>query len=279
MWSLPTRPATDGTSCRFSQPAHWRSNWDPASHDRPRKTWERRTSRWPPLPPGAAEQPPGTSLRTACPAPSDATARSAAVWWTPEAESDLQLVVDDPAVRDQLKRNAEVTLHEIEASAGGDRRSEGCEGEVMWHRGWDHEQERRESWYPEQADDGPWNYVLFYRSAAGPAEFVVLAVRSRLQIADRIWEQMQNGSQPSAPAARRCGRISRSVLGALLAWALHPVNPRHGGRAHLQAEGGGSGRCRMRLYCVPSASAHAGGQGRQDISPLSFPTARRLRQC
>jgi hypothetical protein len=77
------------------------------------------------------------------------------VWWTPEAESDLRLVVDDPEVRAQLKRNAEVTLHEIEASNGGDRRSEGFEGEVMWHRGWDREQERPESWYPEQADDGP----------------------------------------------------------------------------------------------------------------------------
>ncbi len=42
------------------------------------------------------------------------------VWWTPEAESDLRLVVDDPE-----------------------------------HRRWDREQERRESWYPEQADDGP----------------------------------------------------------------------------------------------------------------------------
>jgi hypothetical protein len=116
------------------------------------------------------------------------------VWWTPEAESDLQLVVDDPAVRDQLKRNAETTLHEIEASADRDRRAEGFEGEVMWHRGWDHEQERRESWYPEQADDGPWNYVLFYRSAVVPAKFVVLAVRSRIQIGSRIWELLQNGS-------------------------------------------------------------------------------------
>lgn len=114
------------------------------------------------------------------------------VWWTPEALSDLQSVVDDPAVRDELEHNAERTLHEIEASAGGDRRSEGFEGEVMWHRGWDHEQERRESWYPEHTDDGPWNYVLFYRSAVVPAEFVVLAVRSRIQIADRIWEQIQN---------------------------------------------------------------------------------------
>jgi hypothetical protein len=122
------------------------------------------------------------------------------VWWTPEAESELYSVVDDPAVRGQLKRNAEVTLHEIGASAEGDRRSEGFEGEIMWHRGWDHEQERRESWYPEQADDGPWNYVLFYRRAVIPAEFVVLAVRSYIQIADRIWEQLQNGRQP--PRAR-----------------------------------------------------------------------------
>jgi hypothetical protein len=124
------------------------------------------------------------------------------VWWTPEAESDLRLVVDDPAVRDQLKRNAEVTLHEIEASAGGDYRSEGFEGEVMWHRGWDHEQERRESWYPELADDGPWNYVLFYRSAVVPAKFVVLAIRSRIQIADRIWELMQ---EQKLNPARACG--------------------------------------------------------------------------
>ena len=115
------------------------------------------------------------------------------VWWTPEAESDLRLVVEDPAVRDQLKRNAERTLHEIDASVGGDRRAEGVEGEVMWHRGWDHEQERRESWYPEQADDGPWNYVLFYQSAVVPARFVVLAVRSRIQIGARIWDLIQNG--------------------------------------------------------------------------------------
>jgi hypothetical protein len=118
-------------------------------------------------------------------------AQAPRVWWTPEAESDLRLVVDDRAVRTQLRRNAEVTLHEIEASRSGDRRSEGFEGEVMWHRGWDHEQERRESWYPEHADDGPWNYVIFYRSAVVPASFVVLAVRSRIQIGDRIWAQLQ----------------------------------------------------------------------------------------
>jgi ParE toxin of type II toxin-antitoxin system, parDE len=113
------------------------------------------------------------------------------VSWTPEADADLQSVVNDPAVRDQLKRNAEETLHEIAASADEDRRAQGFEGEIMWHRGWTHEQERRASWHPEQADDGPWNYVLFYRSAVVPAKFVVLAVRSHLQIADRIWQQLQ----------------------------------------------------------------------------------------
>jgi plasmid stabilization system protein ParE len=126
---------------------------------------------------------------------------SLTVSWTPAAESDLQLVIDDPAVRDQLKRNAEVTLHDIEACGGRDRRSEGREGDIMWHRGWDHEQERRPTWYAERADDGPWNYVLFYRRAAGPAEFQVLAVRSRLQIADRIWEKLQNQSHRSGAAA------------------------------------------------------------------------------
>jgi hypothetical protein len=114
------------------------------------------------------------------------------VSWTPEAESDLQLVVNEPAVRDQLKHNAEATLHEIEAFSSEDRRAEGFEGEIMWHRGWTHEEQRRASWLPEQADDGPWNYVLFYRSAIAPAEFEVLAVRGRVEIADRIWEQMQN---------------------------------------------------------------------------------------
>jgi hypothetical protein len=116
------------------------------------------------------------------------------VCWTPEADADLQSIISDPTVREQLKRNAEVTLHEIEASVGEDRRTEGFEGEVMWHRGWTHAQELRASWHPELADDGPWNYVLFYRSAVVPAKFVVLAVRSRIQIADRIWEQLQNGS-------------------------------------------------------------------------------------
>jgi hypothetical protein len=116
------------------------------------------------------------------------------VRWTPQAESDLQRYVEDPSVRAALKRNADVTLHEIKASARRDLRSEGVVGKIMWRRGWDHETERRESWLPDLADDGPWNYVLFYRSAVVPARFVVLAVRGRPQIGERIWEQIRNGS-------------------------------------------------------------------------------------
>jgi hypothetical protein len=114
--------------------------------------------------------------------------------WSAQAERDLALVVPDPSVRAELRCNAERTLHEIKASAGDDRRAdEGIAGEIMWHRGWTHEQELY-WWLPEQADDGPWNYVLFYRKAAGLAEFVVLAVRSRRQIAERVWEQLRDGS-------------------------------------------------------------------------------------
>lgn len=142
------------------------------------------------------------------------------VAWTPEADSDLQLIVKDPAVREEVKRNAEMTLHDIEAFSGQDRRSEGFEGEIMWHRGWNHKQERRASWLPEQADEGPWNYVLFYRSAVGPAEFEVLAVRSRIQIASRIWEQLQNRSSP-----RQWGRIKR------LGRRVPRTVPRYGARS------------------------------------------------
>jgi hypothetical protein len=141
------------------------------------------------------------------------------VSWTPEAESALQLVIGDPAVREELKRNAEVTLHEIEASGGGDLRSEGREGELMWHRGWDHEQEHRPSWYAERADDGPWNYVLFYRRTAGPAEFQILAVRSRLQIADRIWEKIQNRKW-WPPTWRNAGSAHRGSRRTAMATAI-----------------------------------------------------------
>jgi hypothetical protein len=52
---------------------------------------------------------------------------------------------------------------------------EGFSGEIMWHRGIACGALSQESLEQEDGD-GPWNYVLFYRRAAGPAEFEVLDI-------------------------------------------------------------------------------------------------------
>ena len=120
------------------------------------------------------------------------------VSWTPAAESDLQLVVDDPAVRDQLKLNAEMTLHEIKASAGRDRGSEGIAGEVMWHRGIPCGM-LSEDLLAQEDDDGPWNYFFLYtprhpdpENPASGSYFEILDLRS-ISIADIAgqWERMK----------------------------------------------------------------------------------------
>ena len=118
------------------------------------------------------------------------------VSWSPEAIRELELTVKDRSVQKDLKRNAEETLHETQERSDENRQDhsadEGRAGEIMWHRGWRHEQERQAKWEPEDlADDGPWNYVLFYRKASGPAVFEVLAVRSYVQIAN-CWNQMND---------------------------------------------------------------------------------------
>lgn len=94
------------------------------------------------------------------------------VSWSPEAIHELELTVKDRSVQEDLMGNAEETLHEIQERSDEDREDhsadEGRVGEIMWHRGWTHEQERRAEWEQEDpADDGPWNYVLFYRNAPG----------------------------------------------------------------------------------------------------------------
>ena len=125
------------------------------------------------------------------------------VSWSPEAIRELKLTVKDRSVQEDLKRNAEETLHEIQERSDEDRgdhsADEGRVGEIMWHRGWTHEQERQAEWEPEDpADDGPWNYVLFYRNAPGPAVFEVLAVRGCIQIAD-YWHQMNDDEDGKGP--------------------------------------------------------------------------------
>ena len=90
-----------------------------------------------------------------------------------------------PIVKDQLRRNAEVTLPDIRACTGKVRVRN---GEIMWHRGITHEQEREEEWLWEEDDDGAqaWDYFLLYRRR-NRTEFKVLGVRSTRQMAS--WMQ------------------------------------------------------------------------------------------
>ena len=63
------------------------------------------------------------------------------VSWSPEAIRELKLTVKDRSVQEDLKRNAEETLHEIQERSDEDRgdhsADEGRVGEIMWHRGVD----------------------------------------------------------------------------------------------------------------------------------------------
>jgi hypothetical protein len=124
------------------------------------------------------------------------------VSWSPKAIRELQRI-KNPSVREDLKRNAEEALHEIPEQGDDDREDhsdeyredhsadEGRSGEIMWHRGWTHEQARQAAWEPQEpADDGPWNYFLLYRKVPGPTAFEVLAVRSIHQVANH-WRQIK----------------------------------------------------------------------------------------
>lgn len=112
------------------------------------------------------------------------------VSWSDQALVDLERVVEDPAVREQLKRNAEEILRDIPLRAVS--ADEGFEGEIMWHRGITHEQESQApaGWLSE-TPEGPqvWDYFLFYRERKRGQGFEVLAVRSTHQVASR-WIQM-----------------------------------------------------------------------------------------
>lgn len=70
-------------------------------------------------------------------------------------------------------------------------------GEIIWHRGITHEQEREAEWLWWEDDDGAqvWDYFLFYRQWT-PTEFEVLGVRSTHEMASS-W--MQRIGEPSEP--------------------------------------------------------------------------------
>jgi hypothetical protein len=102
------------------------------------------------------------------------------VSWSWDAERDLESSVSDPAVRDQLRRNAEKILHNIPPRTFPDDEGAG-DGGIMWHRGVSHE-------LPEQPG-GPQNYFLFYRRRNPAPGFEVRGVRSTHQIASRLLDR------------------------------------------------------------------------------------------
>lgn len=144
--------------------------------------------------------------------------------WCLQAMRDLEVLVEDPVVRRRLKRNAERTLHEIEDRGAGENSHRdlaadaGRVGPIMWHRGSTRAQSGAD-WESGEAEDGPWNYIIFYRRAAGPAEFEVLAVRGQGQIAN-CWERMNSELEPDAaalaPTDRRPSRPGATPLSGIM---------------------------------------------------------------
>jgi hypothetical protein len=100
------------------------------------------------------------------------------VRWSEEAEADLAAI--KPAVREQLRNNAEEILHLI-SPGRADPADEGVDGEVMWHRADGH---GRFAGEPEE-------YFLLYAKCDPPSfenpeenlELEILAVRSIYQLA------------------------------------------------------------------------------------------------
>ena len=117
------------------------------------------------------------------------------VSWSPEAIRELELTVKDRSVQEDLKRNAEETLHETQERSDENRQDHSADEGRAWRdhvaRGWSTAGTPGQVGAGRPRDDGPWNYVLFYRKASGPAVFEVLAVRSYVQIAN-CWNQMND---------------------------------------------------------------------------------------
>jgi hypothetical protein len=106
------------------------------------------------------------------------------VCWSDEAKDDLLNVVRDPGLIDQLRDNAEATLHPVARIT----RDEGVMGLTMWHRGFTHDQESKinAGTLPEGPPPQPWDYFLFYkRSGRRGCEFRVVSVVSTSQVAGK----------------------------------------------------------------------------------------------
>jgi hypothetical protein len=125
------------------------------------------------------------------------------VSWSEQAESDLESLVANPAVRAQIKHIAEEILHDIPPRTCPD---DGSAHGIMWHRciTWEQKRQLEEAELEEEqlkdTTDGPWNYFLMY-TKGNSAKFEVLGVRSTHQMAS-MWVQMGT-EQPDIIDLRR----------------------------------------------------------------------------
>jgi len=127
------------------------------------------------VPPGAAQ--------------AEGSRLSRRVSWSKQAMGDLEGIVTDPAVRDQLRRNAVDILHDVLPGWSlrcvelGDA---GTAAGIMWHRGVsDDEWRRKEADVLAEEADGPESYFLFYQQQMSGPGLEVLAIRSIRQVARR----------------------------------------------------------------------------------------------
>jgi hypothetical protein len=103
------------------------------------------------------------------------------VSWSDEAIDDLLNVVRDPDLIDQLRDNAETTLHHVRVTTA----DEGVKGPTMWHRGFTHDQESQinAGILPEGPPPQPWDYFLFYQpQRQSGSEFTIVSVVSTGQV-------------------------------------------------------------------------------------------------
>ena len=113
------------------------------------------------------------------------------VAWLDQAAAELEGI--DPAIRNQVRRNAEVTLPDAQPCLWT-----GSHHGISWHRGITHEHEHQVEWLELEDADGiqPCDYYLFYRELE-PGGVEVIAVLSAQQIAN-AWVRITRERPPDS---------------------------------------------------------------------------------
>lgn len=145
--------------------------------------------------------------------------------WSAEAKADLKNIA--PAIREQIKRNAEKTLPDIQFCTGA------AHG-ILWHRGITHVEEVLLDWAEQEDVDGlqAWDYYLYYRKlhpegaedppaadsenaegAEDPEGFEVLAVLSTHQHMDHLGWHIAWEPPPDAEEQTPL-RVHRAITGS-----------------------------------------------------------------